>query len=251
MTNMTEFPARPTTPAPPDPWDTPLDAEEVAHITDALLKPFPPTAIKRNKHSGLLYVEYQQIIRRLITATGNRFSTEVVSLTERPWTKAKKSGMDQVLVEAVVRLTIPALGSARTASGYQVGTVGAGEDLRKGAVSDAIKKAAQQFGVAIDLAGMDGEDMTVADLDGPPAQQPQQPQRPQRSPRDQVLYDLLAYCEELGVGKDALAAMTQAEYGKPAKDLTEAEAKELNQMIRKLSADELRNHATECLKHVG
>ena len=277
-----------------DPWDTVRDETEVQRLTEALLEPFLQSAIKRNKHSGLLYVEYQQIIRRLIKATRNHFSTEVISLTERPWTGTKKTNMDQVLVEAVVRLTIPALGSSRSASGYQVGTVGAGEDLRKGAVSDAIKKAAQQYGVAIDLAGMDGEDMHAADFDsgtppprqnqqGRPAQQtgqrpaqsqPQNGQRSQRSeprpparlsehaqqpapqerqlsPRDQALHEVAAYCSGLGITKEGMAAMVMAEYGKEAKDLTEDEARELNEMVRRPAPDELVAHVNACLQHVG
>jgi len=291
VSKITQFPGEtgeiPAT-QPLDPWDAVRDDAEVVRITDALLKPFPPTAIKRNKHSGLLYVEYQQIVRRLITATHNHFSTEVISLTDRPWTGTKKTNMDQVLVEAVVRLTIPALGSSRSASGYQVGTVGAGEDLRKGAVSDAIKKAAQQYGVAIDLAGMDGEDMHAADFDsgtppprqnqqGRPAQQAGQrsaqsqhqngqrsparlseraqqnqqpaPQERQLSPRDQALHEVAAYCGGLGITKEGMAAMVMAEYGKPAADLTLEEAVELNDMVRRPAPDELVAHVAACLQH--
>lgn len=272
---ISQFPAT----QPLDPWDTVRDETEVQRLTEALLEPFPQSAIKRNKHSGLLYVEYQQIIRRLIKATRNHFSTEVASLTERPWTGTKKTNMDQVLVEAVVRLTIPALGSSRSASGYQVGTVGAGEDLRKGAVSDAIKKAAQQYGVAIDLAGMDGEDMHAADFDSgtppprqnqqgrpaqpesrpparlseraaPPAEQPTEPDR-QLSPRDQALHEVAAYCSGLGITREGMAAMVMAEYGKAAKDLTEDEARELNEMVRRPASDELVAHVNACLQHVG
>lgn len=263
---ISQFPAT----QPLDPWDTVRDETEVQRLTEALLEPFPQSAIKRNNHTGLLYVEYQQIIRRLIKATRNHFSTEVISLTERPWTGTRKTNMDQVLVEAVVRLTIPALGSSRSASGYQVGTVGAGEDLRKGAVSDAIKKAAQQYGVAIDLAGMDGEDMHAADFDGgtpPPrryqqgrparlserAPQNQQPAEPaqQLSPRDQALHEVAAYCGGLGITREGMAAMVHAEYGKPAKDLTEDEARELHDMVRRPAPDELVAHVNACLQHVG
>lgn len=285
---ITQFPATAGT-MPLDPWDAVHDQAEVDRITEALLEPFPQSAIQRNKHTGLLYVEYQQIVRRLIKATNNHFSTEVISLTQREWTPSKRSKIEQVLVEAVVRLTIPALGSSRSASGYQVGSVGAGEDLRKGAVSDAIKKAAQQYGVAIDLAGMDGEDMHAADFEpagGPPPQQslrqqnqqrpqgqsqrpePRPParlsekraqqqqqnqpqQQPQRSPRDQALHEVADYCGGIGITKEGMAAMVMAEYGKEAKELTKDEAEELNDMVRKPSPDDLIAHAQECLQHVG
>lgn len=155
------------------------DPGNADHVTTELMKPFPPSAIKVSKYTGLSYVAYQQVIRRLITVTGNRFSVDVEEIRHLPW-PASKSGTEQTLVQATVKLTIPVLASSRTHMGVQVGSVGAGEDMWKGAVSDGIKKAAQSFGVAIDLAGMDGEDTDL--VAGGPQGAPQQAQRPPQAP---------------------------------------------------------------------
>lgn len=131
------------------------DPTNPEHVTRELMRPFPQSALyQRNKFT---YVQYQQVIRRLIYATGNQFQTDVLDLRIEPWTQSS-GGHQQVILVATVKLTIPVLQSSRTQMGVQVATVGFGEDMWKGAVSDALKKAAQQFGVAIDLAGADGED---------------------------------------------------------------------------------------------
>src|SRR5690606_7749287 len=65
-------------------------------------------------------------------------------------------GIEKFLCIATVKLTIPVLQSSRTQIGVQVAMANT-EDLFKGAVSDGIKKAAQAFGVAIELAGDDRE----------------------------------------------------------------------------------------------
>jgi hypothetical protein len=135
--------------------ETTHDPTNPEHVTRELMKPFPPSSLYQR--NNFTYVQYQQVIRRLIYATGNNFSTDVRDLRIEPWAASGK-GHQQVIVLATVTLTIPALQSSRTQTGVQVATVGFGEDMWKGAVSDGIKKAAQQFGVAIDLAGKDGED---------------------------------------------------------------------------------------------
>jgi hypothetical protein len=135
--------------------DAAHDPTNPEHVTRELMKPFPPSSLYQR--NNFTYVQYQQVIRRLIYATGNNFSTDVRDLRIEPWAASGK-GHQQVIVLATVTLTIPALQSSRTQTGVQVATVGFGEDMWKGAVSDGIKKAAQQFGVAIDLAGKDGED---------------------------------------------------------------------------------------------
>jgi hypothetical protein len=139
--------------------DAAHDPTNPEHVTRELMKPFPPSSLYQR--NNFTYVQYQQVIRRLIYATGNNFSTDVRDLRIEPWAASGK-GHQQVIVLATVTLTIPALQSSRTQTGVQVATVGFGEDMWKGAVSDGIKKAAQQFGVAIDLAGKDGEDTAPA-----------------------------------------------------------------------------------------
>lgn len=156
------------------------DPTNPEHVTRELMKPFPPSALYTR--NNFTYVQFQQVIRRLIYATGNNYTTEVKELRVEPWAASNK-GHQQVILLATVTLTIPVLKSSRTHTGVQVATVGFGEDMWKGAVSDGIKKAAQQFGVAIDLAGVDGEDTAP---DAPPAPQrtaqARPPQQAQQAP---------------------------------------------------------------------
>lgn len=234
--------------------DTPQhDPTNPEHVTRELLKPFPASAIKVNKFSQLSYVEYQQVIRRLITVTGNRFSVDVLAINFLPWPKSQK-GNEQTLIQATVKLTIPVLESSRTHMGMQVGSIGAGEDMWKGAVSDGIKKAAQSFGVAIDLAGLDGEDadLVTPEAAGAPVRparlsQVQPHQRPateQHRPAQRVSdADYMggqgptegkrterqgkALWKISGASRDVIAGWC-AEYGVSSdRDLTEAQAAEL------------------------
>jgi hypothetical protein len=139
---------------------TPSGAEA---ITAALLAPFPPQAIKTRSGGGgssLSYVEGETVIRRLIKATGNRFDVKVLGFDAKPaGTTAPrdgKPGRPQTLLTATVELCVPGLG-CRQHIGVQLTSEGGGEDLAKGAVTDAIKKAATLFGVGLELYGPDYE----------------------------------------------------------------------------------------------
>jgi len=122
-------------------------------VTDRLMADFPEAALKHRAggRNGLAYYSGDTIIRRLIAATDNQFD---VSVTDYQ--------MTDTLITARVRLTIPGMGSREhigvqrwtetTKSGAQ-----SGEDLIKGAITDAIKKAATLFGVALELYGEDYE----------------------------------------------------------------------------------------------
>ena len=155
--------------------DTPQtdhDPTDAAQVSAALMEPFPPEAIFRDD-KGMNYVKYQQVIRRLIRATGNRFDVDVLDHRITPHGQTK-TGTEKFLILATVKLTIPVLQSSRTQIGVQVAMANT-EDLFKGAVSDGIKKCAQAFGVAIELAGDDRE---LAATHGLHAQEP--PAAPQR-----------------------------------------------------------------------
>jgi hypothetical protein len=117
-----------------------------------LTKPFPPAAIKQRVVGGgksLSYIEGHTVVNRLNAATGNCWDLEVLSID------MMTIGSTQVL-RAHVRMTIPGLGS-REHVGVQAIQERGGEDLVKGAVTDAIKKTASLFGVGIDLYGLDYE----------------------------------------------------------------------------------------------
>lgn len=129
---------------------------------EALTRPFPKSAIRQRKGGGgvtLDYLEGHTVIRRLNEATGNNWSLSVLDISERTMG-------GQTLIMARVALTIPGHGS-REALGVQMVNERGGEDLLKGAITDALKKAATLFGVGLELYGPDYE-----------AGEAQQPQRP-------------------------------------------------------------------------
>lgn len=119
-----------------------------AEMLDALGKPFPRTAIKQRKGGGgksLSYVETHTVIHRLNTATNGDWSFHIKDVQWRN---------DVLMVQG--ELTIPGLGT-RSGFGVQQVVERAGEDLVKGAASDALKKCATLFGVALELYGADYE----------------------------------------------------------------------------------------------
>lgn len=113
----------------------------------ALGKPFPPEAIKKREGGGgrsYDYVEAETVIRRL-NATCEEWS---FIIRGHEWRGD--------LLIAHGELTIPPLGT-RSGFGVQKVSEKGGEDLVKGAASDALKKCATQFGVALELYGPDIE----------------------------------------------------------------------------------------------
>src|SRR5690606_22229652 len=114
----------------------------------ALGKPFPKTAIKQRRGGGgksLSYVETHTVIHRLNSATNGDWSFHIRDVQWRN---------DVLMVQG--ELTIPGLGT-RSGFGVQQVVERAGEDLVKGAASDALKKCATLFGVALELYGSDYE----------------------------------------------------------------------------------------------
>lgn len=119
-----------------------------SEITARLMAPFPREAIKQRQGGRgkmLDYVEGHSVIHRLIAATNNQFDLRVLSVDQKG-----------DLMTALVELTIPGLGS-RQHMGVQKVAPNAGEDLVKGAITDALKKAATLFGVGLELYGPDYE----------------------------------------------------------------------------------------------
>ena len=115
---------------------------------EILTRPFPREAIKTRKGGGgmlLSYVEGHTVIHRLNEATGNNWSLSILDISER-------GIAGKALVTVRVALTLPGMGS-REALGVQLVSDNGGEDLVKGAVTDALKKAATMFGVGLELYG--------------------------------------------------------------------------------------------------
>lgn len=120
---------------------------------EELTKPFPENCLKTRKGGGnstLTYIPGHLIIRRLNEATGNDWTFCVVSETETPQPDGK------ILIKVRVALTIPGHGT-REGIGVQIVSEKGGEDLYKGALTDAVKKAATFFGVGLELYGPDLE----------------------------------------------------------------------------------------------
>lgn len=142
---------------------------------EKLLEPFPQTAIERK--DGMAYISHDTIRMRVIEATDNNFDwitdapeyrTDGVVKPRQVKENGKPTGeifTPQVMI-VTGRLTIPGLGT-RIGIGVQTLERGSGEDMYKGAESDAFKRAAMSFGVALKQLYTD---------DGKPQQAPRQQQ---------------------------------------------------------------------------
>jgi hypothetical protein len=138
-------------------------------MLDALGKAFPREALKQRSGGGgkpFTYIETHTCINRLNAATNGEWSFRLVDVQWRA---------DLLIVQG--ELTIPGLGT-RSGFGVQKVAERAGEDLVKGASSDALKKCATLFGVGLELYGPDYEAGEIA----PPQQRPQATQRPPQQP---------------------------------------------------------------------
>jgi hypothetical protein len=130
----------------------------------ALGAPFPAEAVKQRLGGGgsrFSYVAGPDIIRRLTRATAGEWSWHIKSFEFRPLPPLtdRRTGelREQSLVVVMGELTIPGLGT-RAGIGVQKVSEAGGEDLVKGASTDALKKAATLFGVALELYGPDFEE---------------------------------------------------------------------------------------------
>lgn len=119
---------------------------EETDLTDKelLLRPFPPSAIRQRPGTGgrsYDYVAGGDIARRLLDATNNEFTWVIADVTLFP----SETGKGYWVVRGT--LTVPELGSrdgVGTASNDSV-------DSAKCAETDAFKRAAVRFGVALGL----------------------------------------------------------------------------------------------------
>lgn len=132
-------------------------ANIIAELQNSLNEPFPPDVERELKKSGtyLTYIPVSEVINRLNKVLGfNNWSYEIISCERDPY--------DKDFVLAHVRLTATPDGSYDKITrdgfgGQKIKRTKAGEivdlgDEFKGAVSDALKKAAQSLGVGLYLA---------------------------------------------------------------------------------------------------
>ena len=126
-------------------------------ISTKLLEDFDPALIEIKSDKGnQRYIGHEHIRMRLIEATGNQFDFRIDSVEYRDdgalrEKQDNRTGEVRTPLTCVVTgtLTIPGLGS-RTDVGVQEIQHGGGADSAyKGAVSDALKRCAMNFGVGL------------------------------------------------------------------------------------------------------
>jgi hypothetical protein len=210
---------------------------------EKLTEPFPLSAHKHRQLQGksLTYVEGHTVIHRLNAATGNTWSLEVKRID------TVQLNEDWRQVTAHVALTIPGLGTREHIGIQDVHVKGA--DLVKGAVTDALKKAATLFGVGLELYGPDYEAGDVAPVSQPSRAQPRDsappPERaPVTQPRGQSpagldeaasqrqFRYLQAVARERGLDPEALDARSEREFGVVAQALTRRDASTLIDLLQ-------------------
>jgi hypothetical protein len=133
---------------------TPRQEPDYDKIMADLAEPFPPELLKVNKaKGGLTYVPVAEVIARLNRVLGvTGWNTQVVDTWREP------DHADWVLARVKLTVYIGDRTVEREGVGGQqvkyrkTGDVVDLGDEYKGAVSDALKKAAQSLGVALDLA---------------------------------------------------------------------------------------------------
>ena len=132
---------------------------ESARLLSELTEPFPPEVerILRKAGTALTYIPVSEVITRMNRVFGVKgWSSEIV--------KCERDALDPDFIVAHVRLTLATRWGETVQKdgfgGQKIKRTKSGDivdlgDEFKGAVSDALKKAAQQFGIALYLARSD------------------------------------------------------------------------------------------------
>ena len=198
--------------------------DDVSATLKALGEPFPRTAIKQREGGGgrrFDYIETHTCIHRL-NAVAGAWDFHIRAVDWRS---------DLLIVQG--ELTIPGLGT-RSGSGVQRVKDGAGEDLVKGAASDALKKCATLFGVALDLYGPDYASGEVQDTARPQAQHSQPSSgRPGSGPSDKQMGLIRHLIRGLNLSEEQLNMYVEKEYGAP---LDAISGRDVSNLIDRLKA---------------
>lgn len=134
------------------------DKSRTAKLLADLSEPFPPEMERELRKGGtvLTYIPVSEVIARLNRCFGvTNWSTEII--------KCERDTLDPDFIVAHVRLSVGDRGWGVSKDGFggqKIKRTKTGEivdlgDEFKGAVSDALKKAAQQFGIGLYLARSD------------------------------------------------------------------------------------------------
>lgn len=211
-------------------------------ILAALGEPFPRQAVKQRKVGNFQadYVEGETVIRRLNKCCPDGWDWRIVGMEWR----------EKMLV-VWGELTIPGLGT-RSGMGISENMIG---DVVKGASTDALKKAATLFGVALELYGPDLEcDRPTAQRENdpygkPPPRQPNQEPTPirgeDRIPQEIAVW-LKAECDRREISDGDRQVLLSRLFGKTKLGLlTHAEASELQNILVDDDDDDLRARIAE------
>lgn len=210
-----------------------------------LQRPFPREAVKQRKGGGgrmYDYIPTHLVIHRLNDATGHNWDWRIVNL--------ERHGD---LLMCYGELTIPGHGT-RTGIGVQQVSPGGGEDLAKGVSSDALKKAATLFGVALELYGPDVEGdgeiepaapvrhVFPSQMGHPEAPTPREALTSQPNPNeptDKQFNAIYAITGKLEWTKEDARAVLLQRYGvTSSRELSRAQASDLIDYLKKLEADQ-------------
>mgnify|MGYP002407843210 FL=1 len=186
---------------------------ERAFSEEELIRPFDRKDIKSREGAygkRLDYIEGHKVIERLNRATGNRWSSEVISVQkhqaeQRTDKRTGESISYPSYWSALVSLTIPSMGSR-----MQVGTKainGNEEDDIKGAITDGLKKAATLFGVGLELYETADEEADIRY-----SAEPERRREPDKITEGQRKL-LFTICEEIGIPVEKQREHIEAKLG--------------------------------------
>lgn len=127
---------------------------EAKEIVERLQKEFPKSALKTRLGAGgknFTYIEGHAAIHRMLDVAPD-YSMEYV--THWVHTENAPNGKERVILNMLIYVDIPNMGRKL---GHGVAVLGGGEDLAKGALTDAFKNALKYAGQGLSLYGTDYE----------------------------------------------------------------------------------------------
>jgi Rad52/22 family double-strand break repair protein len=153
-----------------------IETDQISRATmiERLCLAFTGPAVEIKAGTGYRYISHETCTRRLNWATGFNWSSTIdnVWFREDGAVRAKAGAASPTVMIVQVTITIPGLGS-HSEIGVQAIQPGSGEDAAyKSAASDALKRAAMRFNVAIGLYGDDVEGVVAASEETVPAATP-------------------------------------------------------------------------------
>lgn len=130
-------------------------------VTNELMKEFPDSALKQRAGGGgrqFTYIEGHAAIHRVLDVTKGVYDMEYVTHwiweEDVPAKNATDKPKKRYILNVLIYVIIPGLGKKL---GHGVAVLGGGEDLAKGAITDAYKNALKYSGMGLSLYGEDYE----------------------------------------------------------------------------------------------